>query len=66
MGMNNPLKSEKFNRHDATKDRSPGFRAFVIFLLLVFITIIIYTLAVKNSTGANNNIISQPESIMSK
>jgi hypothetical protein len=42
--MKNPLQSLKFNCHPATKDRSPGFRAIVILLVITFTFVMIYCL----------------------
>ena len=44
---NNLLKSETFNRFEATKDRSPRFRAFVIFLLIAVSSFLVYATAFK-------------------
>jgi hypothetical protein len=53
--MKNPLQSPKFNRHSATKDRSPGFRAVVILLVLFFSFLIIYAMARRNGIYEQNN-----------
>ena len=45
--MRNPLKSDGFNRFEATKDRSPRFRAFVILLLLLVSSFLVYITAFK-------------------
>ena len=49
--MKNPLKNETFNRFDATKDRSPRFRAFVIILLLGVTCFLIYVCAFKKDVN---------------
>jgi len=48
--MKNPLKSDTFNRFDATKDRSPRFRAFVIILLLAVSCFLVYVSAFRKDT----------------
>jgi hypothetical protein len=66
--MKNPLRSDGFfNRYQATKDRSPRFRAFVILLLLVFSCILIYGLAfIKSKSLKADEVIAQPASAVSK
>ena len=49
--MKNPLKSETFNRFDATKDRSTRFRAFVIILLLAVSCFLVYVGAFRKDTS---------------
>jgi hypothetical protein len=65
--MKNPLRSENFNRYQATKDRSPRFRAVVILLLLLFSCILIYSLAFNKSEPVKaNNVIELPASAAGK
>ena len=60
--MRNPLRSEGFNRFEATKDRSPRFRAFVILLLLLVSSFLVYVIAFKKpKTELTKSVIpSQP------
>ena len=51
--MKNPLKSDTFNRFDATKDRSPRFRAFVIFLLVLVSCFLVYVITSKKSAPSD-------------
>jgi H+/Cl- antiporter ClcA len=65
--MKNPFKSEAFNRFYATKDRSPQFRAFVIFLLLLICCFLVYVFTFKNTTvEASKEVLPQPATIISK
>ena len=63
--MNNPLKSETFNRFDATKDRSPRFRAFVIFLLFAVSCFLVYVTAFKgDKTEISKDVVTGQSSIL--
>ena len=65
--MRNPLKSEAFNRYQATRNRSPRFRAFVIFLLLLISCFLVDVFTFKNSpVEANKEVLPQPATIISK
>ena len=58
--MNNPLKHNRFNQYQATKDRSPRFRIFVIVLLLLTSSIIIYALKEKKNSHPDSPESSVP------
>jgi len=66
--MKNLLKNDSvFNRFQATKDRSPRFRAFVIFLLMLISFFLVYVFTFKNNTSeTSKEVIPQPATIMSK
>ncbi len=65
--MKNFLTSDEFNRYDATKDRSPRFRAVVIFLLLLFSSVLIYILIVRtDASEAANQALPKPSATTSK
>ena len=56
--LKNPLKNETFNRFDATKGRSPRFRAFVIILLLAVTCFLLYVSAFKkDATEISKSVI---------
>ena len=56
--MKNLLKEDRFfNRYAATKERSPRFRAFVILVLLIFSTILIWGLSYQIKKNKNFPII---------
>ena len=65
--MKNLLKSEMFNRFEATKDRSPRFRAFVIFLVLLIGGLLLYAITFKRSTTEiAKDAIPQPATVISR
>ena len=65
--MKNPLKSATFDRFDATKDRSPRFRAFVIFILLLVSFFLVYVVSSKKIlAGSSKEILPKPATTMSK
>lgn len=65
--MKNPLKSDSFNRYEATKDRSPLFRAFVVLLLLIVGCILLYTLSqTKSNKEETGEMATKPSLNVSK
>ena len=65
--MKNVLKSDSFNRYEATKDRSPRFRAFVVILLLLVGCILLYTLShTKNDKEDETEMATKPSLNVSK
>ena len=64
--MNNPLTNDKFNRFEATRGRSPRFRAFVIFLLLLVSVFIVYRISTKKTliTDAKNETAPTPMNVV--
>ena len=50
--MRNPLSSDVFNRFEATKERSPLFRLFIILMILIVTSFLAYMIGSKkdNST----------------
>ena len=59
--IDNPFKSETFNKFEATKDRSPRFRAFVIFLLLLVSGFLMFMITSK--TSRSNDVIPSSSTV---